>query len=66
MNWNIALTKGWKGLLTVLTSVLVSYIPIVEEWVAGVLPAEVTQLTIVGLVGFLINTAANYLKHKNV
>ena len=64
MNWGKVLEKGVAGLLTVVTSVLVSMIPEIQAWIAGKLPEEIAQLTIVGAVGFFLNALANWLKHR--
>ena len=64
MNWNIVLQKGLSGLVTVVVSVLVSLIPQIEAYVGNVVPENLSQLTIVGFVGFALNALANWLKHK--
>lgn len=63
MNFSIVLDKGIKGLLTVIASVLVASIPQLQEFVLQFLPPEVAELTLIGLVAFLINALANYIKH---
>jgi len=65
MNFGIVLDKGFKGLVTVITSLLVAQLPALQEWVIGFIPEEWASITLAGVVAFLINALTNYLKHRN-
>jgi hypothetical protein len=64
MNWSIVFSKGLKGALTLAVSFLMAQIPVLTEWIVGLVPEQYAELTIAGAIAFLINAGANWLKHR--
>lgn len=63
MNFGKVIEKGLKGMGTVVISILVASIPQIQDYIIGLIPEDIAQLTIAGVVGLILTAVANWLKH---
>lgn len=65
MDFSKVFDKGLKGLMTVITSILLAQLPALQEWVTGFIPEQWANITLAGAIAYIINAGANWLKHRN-
>lgn len=63
MNWTKVIEKGVEGLGVAVISIIVANIPKITEIAVSLIPEEVAQLTVAGIVAFILKALGNWLKH---
>ncbi len=64
LNWNKVVEKGLKGMIPALLALLVAQTPAIIGVLVSIIPEQIAQMTVAGLVAFIINALANWLKHR--
>jgi predicted PurR-regulated permease PerM len=64
MIWSKVFEKGLKGVIPALLALLAAQADGLTGWLVSLIPPDIAQMTIAGIVAFVVNAIANWLKHR--